>query len=385
MQKNKTLVNRAMKAMLLAGFVTTVYPSSVFADVRANILVQTQQNSIKGTVVDEQGEPMIGVTVKVKGSQAATITDINGGFSVNAPNGATLELSYVGYTTQTIKAKDGLRVQMAPDSQVMDEVVVIGYGTIKKRDLTGSVSSVKSEDIARVPVSNPIEAIQGQVAGLDITRTSGDADAELNIMLRGTRSINGDNTPLFIIDGMQGSYSELNPNDIASIEVLKDASSTAVYGSAGANGVIIITTKSPKKGKHSINFDAYLGWNTIPSYPETRKGEDYVNFRRLAQQNAGTYTSDADLFPTSFQNLIDNGNWVNWFDLGTQAGITQSYNLSTSYANDRMSSYFSLGYYNVEGNLQGDEKTRYSARAKIDFTANKIVKYGLSLCHVLRP
>lgn len=371
--------------MLLAGFVTTVYPSSVFADVRANILVQTQQNSIKGTVVDEQGEPMIGVTVKVKGSQAATITDINGGFSVNAPNGATLELSYVGYTTQTIKAKDGLRVQMAPDSQVMDEVVVIGYGTIKKRDLTGSVSSVKSEDIARVPVSNPIEAIQGQVAGLDITRTSGDADAELNIMLRGTRSINGDNTPLFIIDGMQGSYSELNPNDIASIEVLKDASSTAVYGSAGANGVIIITTKSPKKGKHSINFDAYLGWNTIPSYPETRKGEDYVNFRRLAQQNAGTYTSDADLFPTSFQNLIDNGNWVNWFDLGTQAGITQSYNLSTSYANDRMSSYFSLGYYNVEGNLQGDEKTRYSARAKIDFTANKIVKYGLSLCHVLRP
>lgn len=324
MQKNKTLVNKAFKAMLVAGFAATMCPAQAFADVRTDAFVQAQQNAIKGTVVDEQGEPMIGVTVKVKGSQAAAITDINGGFSINAANGATLELSYVGYTTQTVKAQDGLKVQMAPDSQVMDEVVVIGYGTIKKRDLTGSVASVKSEDIARVPVSNPIEAIQGQVAGLDITRTSGDADAELDIMLRGTRSINGDNTPLFIIDGMQGSYSELNPNDIASIEVLKDASSTAVYGSAGANGVIIITTKTPKKGKHSINFDAYLGWNTVPSYPEVRTGEDFVNFRRLAQQNAGTYTGDADLFPTSFQNLIDNGNWVNWFDLGTQAGITQS-------------------------------------------------------------
>lgn len=379
MQKNKTLVNKAFKAMLVAGFAATMCPAQAFADVRTDAFVQAQQNAIKGTVVDEQGEPMIGVTVKVKGSQVATITDINGEFAVNAANGATLELSYIGYTTQTVKAQNGLKVQMAPDSQVMDEVVVIGYGTIKKRDLTGSVSSVKSEDIARVPVSNPIEAIQGQVAGLDITRTSGDADAELNIMLRGTRSINGDNTPLFIIDGMQGSYSELNPNDIASIEVLKDASSTAVYGSAGANGVIIITTKTPKKGKHSINFDAYLGWNTVPSYPETRKGEDYVNFRRLAQQNAGVYTGESDLFPTSFQELIDNGNWVNWFDLGTQTGITQSYNLSTSFANDRISSYFSLGYYDVEGTLKGDEMKRYSARAKIDFTANRMVKYGLNV------
>lgn len=135
---------------------------------------------------------------------------------------------------------------MQPDTQTLDEVVVIGYGTVK-RDLTGAVASVKSEDIVRMPTSNVLEAIQGQVAGLDITRSSGEAGSGVNMTLRGTRSINGDNSPLFIIDGMEGSYDELNPNDIASIEVLKDASSTAVYGAAGANGVIIITTKTPKK------------------------------------------------------------------------------------------------------------------------------------------
>ena len=173
---------------------------------------------------------------------------------------------------------------MQPDTQTLDEVVVIGYGTVKKRDLTGAVASVKSEDIVRMPTSNVLEAIQGQVAGLDITRSSGEAGSGVNMTLRGTRSINGDNSPLFIIDGMEGSYDELNPNDIASIEVLKDASSTAVYGAAGANGVIIITTKTPKKDKFSIDLDAYYGWNVISSFPEVNRGEDYINFRREAQR-----------------------------------------------------------------------------------------------------
>ena len=200
--------------------------------------------------------------------------------------------------------------------------------------------------------------------------------------LRGTRSINGDNSPLFIIDGMEGSYDELNPNDIASIEVLKDASSTAVYGAAGANGVIIITTKTPKKDKFSIDLDAYYGWNVISSFPEVNRGEDYINFRREAQRTVGAWNSPADdgnLFPSYMQKFIDNNQWVDWFDLASQTGITNSYNLSTSYSNDRVTSYFSLGYYNLEGLLKGDELERYSARAKIDFKANEMVKYGLNL------
>ena len=193
-----------------------------------------QGRTIKGQIIDENNEPLIGVSVIIKGaSTIGTITDFDGNYALEVPAGKNvLEISYIGYKTQeiTIGKNTQLNIKMQPDTQTLDEVVVIGYGTVKKRDLTGAVASVKSEDIVRMPTSNVLEAIQGQVAGLDITRSSGEAGSGVNMTLRGTRSINGDNSPLFIIDGMEGSYDELNPNDIASIEVLKDASSTAVYG-----------------------------------------------------------------------------------------------------------------------------------------------------------
>ncbi len=343
-----------------------------------------QNGQLTGVVLDENGEPMIGVSVLVKGSTTGTVTDMNGRFTLNAPAGSTLVISYIGYQTQEKKVgnQKSLSISLKPDNQLLDEVVVVGYGTVKKRDLTGSVASVKSDDILRMPTSNVIEAIQGQVAGLDITRTSGEVGSGVTMTLRGNRSINGDNTPLFIIDGMEGSYDELNPNDIASIEVLKDASSTAVYGAAGANGVIIITTKSPKKDKFSIDLDAYYGWNVISEFPKLTTGQSYIDFRREAMRAAGLWNSsadDANLFPEDLRGYVENNQWVDWFDLGTQTGTTTSYNLSTSYSNDRMTSYFSLGYYDIEGLLKGDELERYSARAKYDFKANEILKYGLNL------
>ena len=346
--------------------------------------VVTQNKTVTGTIVDETGEPMIGVSVLVKGTTTGTVTDFDGKFSLSAAPNSILVISYIGYQTQEIKVgnQNNLSIALKPDNQVLDEVVVVGYGTVKKRDLTGAVASVKSEDILRMPTSNVVEAIQGQVAGLDITRTNGEAGSGVNMTLRGTRSIYGSNTPLFIIDGMEGSYDELNPNDIASIEVLKDASSTAVYGAAGANGVIIISTKTPKKDKFSIDLDAYYGWNVISSFPKMNRGEDYINFRREAQRAAGVWNSPADdamLFPSYIQNLIDNNQWVDWFDMASQTGTTTSYNLNTSYSNDRMTSYFSLGYYDLEGLLKGDELQRYSARAKFDFKANEYVKYGLNM------
>lgn len=349
-----------------------------------DLQVVTQEKHVTGTVLDETGEPMIGVSVLVKGTTTGTVTNFDGNFSLNASSNATLVISYIGYQTQEVKVgnQKSLSIVLKPDNQLLDEVVVVGYGTVKKRDLTGAVSSVKSEDIIRMPTSNVIEAIQGQVAGLDITRSSGEVGSEINMTLRGTRSINGSNTPLFIIDGMEGSYDELNPNDIASIEVLKDASSTAVYGAAGANGVIIITTKSPKKDKFAIDLDAYYGWNVISSFPEMNTREDYINFRREAQRTIGEWESsedDANLFPSYMQTFIDNDQWVDWFDLASQTGTITSYNLNTSYSNDRMTSYFSLGYYDIEGLLKGDELERYSARAKYDFKANDVVKYGLNL------
>ena len=189
-----------------------------------------QGTAVKGKVVDETGMPMIGVTVKVKGGKAASVTDFDGNFQIAAKQGDNLEISYVGYKTVTVRAGAApVNVKMEPDVTGLEDVVVIGYGTMKRRDLTGSVASVKSEDLQLQPVSNVVEALQGKVAGLDITKSSGQAGADVSMQLRGKRSFTASGDPTVIIDGMPGNLSTLNANDIESIEVLKDASSTAVY------------------------------------------------------------------------------------------------------------------------------------------------------------
>ncbi|NPD81900.1 TonB-dependent receptor [Prevotella sp. PINT] len=383
MQKNKALVNRAMTAMLLAGFAATVNPVSVFADTRTHTFVQTRQNAITGTVVDETGEPMIGVTIKVKNSQAATITDIDGNFSLNAPKGAVLEFSYVGYTTQTVKASNGMKVQMASDSKVMDEVVVIGYGTQKKRDLTGAIVSVKSEEITKNPGSNPMEALQGKVAGLDITRASGQPGEGVTMQLRGTRSFSADGNPTFIIDGMPGDYSTLNPNDIASIEILKDASSTAVYGASGANGVVIITTKSGKEGKLNVNFNAFAGFNGWSKTPKMRSGESYLQGLREANKATGNWTSEADdrkVFPSedAYRSHL-NGEYIDWVDELMQNGYTQNYSLSVSGGTEKTKGYLSMNFSDENGQYKNDNYKVYSTNMRIDHKVKNWLKIGANL------
>jgi TonB-linked SusC/RagA family outer membrane protein len=375
-------------AMMLLCASSLVAPTSALAaDTNGTNTVTAIQQSknVKGHVVDETGEPLIGVTVKIKGGSTGAVTDIDGNFQLkNVPSNATLELSYVGYATQTIAvgSQSNIEVTMKPEDNQLNEVVAIGYGTVKKRDLTGSVASVKSEELMRTPTTNVMEAVQGKVAGFDITRSSGSLGSEMKLTLRGNRSIYGDNSPLFIIDGMEGSYDELNPNDIASVEVLKDASSTAIYGAAGANGVIIITTKSPEKGKFNINLDAYYGVNAVSSFPKVNTGQRYIDFRREAARTAGEWSSEDDdstIFPSYMWELIQNDQWVDWYDLATQTGATQNYTLSTSFSNDRVNSYVSLGYNDTKGIIKGEEMKRYSVRGKFDFKANKIVSYGLNL------
>ena len=342
-----------------------------------------QAKPVRGNVVDENGEPLIGVTVLIVGANGGAITDQNGDFVIAGAEGKKLQFSYAGYKTQTVQASGGLmNIKMESDIMGLDDVVVIGYGTMKKRDLTGSVSSVKSAEIAKNPTVNVMEAIQGQVAGFDITRTTGELGNHLSMTLRGNRSIYGNNEPLFIIDGIEGSFDAINPNDIESVEVLKDASSTAIYGSAGANGVVLVTTKNAQKGKFQVNFDAYLGINKATKFPQVNTGQDYINFRREAAKTVGKWSSPADdesIFPSYMWPLIQNNQWVDWFDLATQTGMTQNYNISTTYSNDRVSSYFSLGYNNTEGITRDEQMKRYSARAKIDFTPNRYVGYGLNL------
>ena len=249
---------------------------------------------------------MIGVSVLVKGTKVGAITDFEGNFKLTAPSGATvIQLTYMGYKAQDVSITPGrMTVRMEPDNQLLDEVVVVGYGTVKKRDLTGSISSVKAEDIVKSPASNAMEALQGQVPGMDIVRNSGKATAGVTINIRGKRSLSDvkdefgnhiANAPLFIIDGMQGGdFTDIAPGDIESIEVLKDASSTAIYGSQGANGVVIITTKKGVKGRTKFSYNGYYGVNGWAQYPDMLTGEGYMNVRREAARTAGQWQSESD-------------------------------------------------------------------------------------------
>lgn len=212
-----------------------------------------QDTSVHGTVIDKNGEPMIGVNVTIKGTNSGTITNVNGEFQINnLKKSAVISFSYIGYKSKeiTYKGEKTLQVILEEDSELLNEVVVIGYGTVNKRDLTGSVSSVKADDLKNIPVSNASEALTGKLAGVSVTTTDGAPEGEVNIRVRGGGSLSQDNSPLYIVDGFPvSSISDISPNEIESIDVLKDASSTAIYGARGANGVIIVTTKGGHEGK----------------------------------------------------------------------------------------------------------------------------------------
>lgn len=341
-------------------------PLNVFAgttDANAIQAVQ-QQSQIKGQVVDENGEPLIGVTVQVKGQQGGAITDFDGNFSLNAPANAELTFSYVGYVSQTVKASQARLIKMKPDAVGLEDVVVVGYGTQKKRDLTGAVSSVKSEVITLTPSSNAMESLQGRVAGLDITRESGQAGEGVSMQLRGNRSITASGNPLFIIDGLPGDYSALNPNDIESIEVLKDASSTAVYGSEGANGVVIITTKKGEKGKVNVNFDAYLGINGWSKTIEMNSPEEIVRTQMLANQYGGQIYDDFD--QQLQEQALANGKSVDWVDALLKTGYVQNYSLSVSGGTERTQGYFSFNYSDEKGQYKKDEYKVYSTTIRLN-------------------
>ena len=312
-------------------------------------------------MLDEAGEPLIGATVMVKGAKAGAITDVDGKFSIQIPDGGSIVVSYVGYTTQTVKPGKSkeITVTLKSDNLLLDEVVAVGYGTMKKRDLTGAISSVKSDVVKLTPSSNPMEALQGRIAGLDITRSSGQAGEGVSMQLRGNRSFNASGSPLFIIDGMPGDYSTLNPNDIESIEVLKDASSTAIYGSSGSNGVVLITTRKGEKGKVSINFDAYYGYNGWAKLPEMNSASQWVYTRLLAQQEGGAIIDDIE--GSVAEEALSRGATIDWADAVLRDGHTQNYSMSVSGGTENTQLYFSLNYSDEKGQYVNDEYKVYSS------------------------
>ena len=347
--------------------------------------LSAQIRTISGQVTDaKSGETLIGVTVLVKGTKVGTTTDSNGKFSLSIPDNSTiLTVNYIGYIGQEFNASNQklANIKLAPNETALNEVLVIGYGTVKKRDLTGSVVSVKGEDIAKVPSSNPLESIQGKVPGVDITRTSGSASSGVNINIRGTRSISAGNGPLIIVDGVQySSLQDLNPNDIASMDILKDASSTAIYGSRGANGVILITTKKGISGEATVSLNAYYGLSKVSRYPAVMNGQQYIDQRRQAYRTTGNWASpadDASIFNSAEYAAVQNNQFLDYQNLLFHDGRQQDYQLGVRAGTEKTKVYFSLDYLDEKGVLAMDKSNRYSARLNLDQTIGKYFTTGM--------
>ncbi|WP_372772526.1 TonB-dependent receptor [Mangrovibacterium sp.] len=345
-----------------------------------------QTKTIRGQVVSKTREGIPGVTVVIKGTSEGAITDADGKYTLgNVPANSILVFSFVGMQTAEVSVL-GLSiidVTLEEETVGIEEVVAIGYGTVRKRDLTGAVSSVKSDEIKMSPVANPIEAMQGRVAGLDITRESGRANSGSSVLLRGNRSLTASSEPIYIIDGIQGSISNLNPNDIESIDILKDASSTAIYGSAGANGVFIITTKQATKGKIQIDMDAYVSVNGWPSYPSALQGDAWLNYLEEGYYaTRGSHSSGTDQLLSdwnlgSIKTYIDQNKWVDWVDETLKTGTQQNYSLSVRGGTEVVQANFSMGYNRTDGIYKDDNLDKYTMRGSINIQIADWAKTGI--------
>ncbi|MEH6306655.1 TonB-dependent receptor [Olivibacter sp. CPCC 100613] len=356
-----------------------------FCLIGANLSFAYGQNkTVTGKVVDKEGLPLIAVSVLVKGTNLGTSTNNQGEFSLNlTAMPSTLVFNYVGYKTLEIavdEPKQLTRVILEEDATNLDEVVVIGYGTVKKRDLTGAVTSVAREELTKLPTTNVMESVQGKAPGVDIVRQSGSATSGVSITVRGNRSITAGNGPLFIVDGMQySSIQDINPNDIESMEVLKDASSTAIYGSRGANGVIIVTTKRGVSGAPKVSFNAYYGVQNVAGYPRVMNGQEYVTLRREAYRTTGVWNSPADdakIFSNEQLGFIQNNTSTDYADMLLGTGHQQDYQLNISGGTEKLKSYFSLDFFNEKGLFAMDDAKRYTARLNLDYQVTGTLKVG---------
>lgn len=351
-----------------------------------------QVREITGVVTDaESNEPLIGVNVSIAGTTTGTSTALDGSYSLSVSAGQSILFSYIGYESATVEISDQTEVNigLSLSTEALDEVVVVGYGTMKRSDLTGAVSSIREEDIATTKSSNVIEALQGKVAGIDMVRSSGEAGSGYSILLRGARSLTASNSPIYIVDGIDyGSNININPNDIASMEVLKDASSTAIYGSRGANGVILITTKKGKEGKPVISFNTYYGITTpLGSVPlgdadyYLRMTRDYLRITR-SEYDWDTPDEEIDVGPGLSARENEGyaaGSDYDWIDGQTEDyGTQQDYHLSITGGTDRTSYAVSLNHMVEDNFIPNDAYKRYSIKTDLESRITDFLSLGNS-------
>ena len=319
--------------------------------------------TIKGVINDEQGETIIGASVIIKGEDTGTTSDMDGRFTLEAPEGAILVISYIGYHTQEVKVRKRslLRVVLKEDNQLLDEVVVVGYGTVKKSDLTGAVSGVSNRQYKNQPVQRVENILQGRTPGVEVTATSGMPGASMKVRVRGTTSINKSSDPLYVIDGIISSsgLDGINPSDIQSMEILKDASSTAIYGSRGSNGVILITTKQGSEGKAQVTFDASIGLSTVRKQYDLLNAYEYATALNDIRGSSTISAEDLEAYKNGTKG-------INWTDLLTRTGITQDYRLAISGGNEKVKYLISGNVLDQEAITTMSDYKRYGIRANID-------------------
>jgi TonB-linked SusC/RagA family outer membrane protein len=352
------------KAFLLFLFFSTFFVSPLFA-----------QNTItvRGRVVDDKNQPIAQASVAVKGTASGTTTNNNGEYQIAASRNGTLVISSVGFPTQEIPVNGQAthNVSLTASSTSMEQVVVVGYGTQRREAVTGSVASIRSEAIREVPSSNITQALQGRIAGVEMSQTSSQPGATMQIRIRGTRSLTGSNDPLIVLDGIPfaGNIGDINPNDVQSIDILKDASATAIYGSRGANGVILITTNKGQRGrKPVISYNAYYGVQKIFAKYPMMNASQFLALRKAA----GIYQT-----PGVDEDTTGNTN-TDWQDLFYRTGMVTSHDVNLSGGTDQGSYSFGLGYYKNQGVIPSQQYTRYSLRGAIDQGVGKYVRIGFT-------
>lgn len=329
-----------------------------------------QNITVKGIVKDNLGESVIGANVTEKGTTNGMITDLDGNFSLTVQKNATLVISYIGYVTQeiAIKGNTNLNIILKEDSKALEEVVVIGYGTARKSDVTGSIASVGGDKLQEMPSTNITYALQNRVAGVDMTQTSSQPGATMQIRIRGTRSLTASNDPLVVLDGIpfMGNLSDINPGDIKSMDILKDASSTAIYGSRGANGVILITTNRGAQGTPAkFAYNGYVGAKSVFSKYPMMDGPKYAEMRKYAGK---------------FENSLDESDDMNtdWQDLLYRTGMVNSHDVSVAGGTNNGSYSFGAAYYKDQGVIPTQNYTRYSLRGSFDQGVGKYFRFGLT-------
>lgn len=368
----------------------TWFPRKMFLIISGLFLLlplAAQQRSISGVVKDNAGEPLIGVSIMVKGTTNGSISDLDGNYSLSSvSSGSTLVFSYMGYETKEVAVlnQSVINVTLEEDNKILDEVVVVGYGTQKKSDLTGSVVSVKAEDMNAIPTSSIAEMLRGQAAGVVITQNSARPGGGSDITIRGKKSLTGGNSPLYIVDGVPvENIDDFNSQDIASLEILKDASSQSIYGARASNGVILITTKRGTENKTTVDLSAYVGTQHAKRNFDLYSPEEWITLRREVYRNAdGTYQDDASIFGNMYQNLVDQ-RYTDWEDLMIEPAIQQKYDLSVRSGGKNTKMAASIGYFDQKGMVKPADYKRGSFRFNVDHKFNDKVSIGLNTSYTL--